>query len=271
MILPLFILLVSADSQKKETKSKEVEKSNDLEAQATGRAYSSVQSSASSYSKSATYRSPGYHGSSISSPNLLSSSFGSSSPHLPSGPSLPSSPYGPSSPGLPSSPHLPSSPGLPLSPVAPSGLHGPPSGISAYGPSSSHRPVGGYGPSQAHGSPPRAEHGLIHDYPQSGHGQIDHTADSHAGSAGGHRKGVEHSSLYGYGNFNNRGPALPSSHSRPSSYHGSRYEVLLFIKIFSVILIRYTLKNSSFVNKILICLKSCKRFYEQKFIAKILR
>lgn len=246
-ILPLFILLVSADSQKKETKSKEVEKSNDLEAQATGRAYSSVQSSATSYSKSATYRSPGYHGS--SSPNLLSSSFGSASPHLPSGPSLPSSPYGPSlpsspygpsSPGLLSSPHLPSSPGLPLSPVAPSGLHGPSSGIPAYGPSSSHRPLGGYGPSQAHGSSPREEHGLVHDYPQSGPGKLDPTSDSHSGSSGGHRKGVEHSSLYGYGNFNNRGPALPSSHSRPSSYHGSRYEIFLFIKMFSIILMHFT-------------------------------
>lgn len=235
MILPLFILLVSADSQKKETKSKEAEKSNDLETAATGRTYASVQSSASSYSKSSTYRSPGYHGSSISSPNLLSSSFGSSSSHLPSGPSLPSSPYGLSSPGLPSGLHLSSSPGLPLSPIAPSGLHGPSSGISAYGPSSSHRPVGGYGPSQ----PPKDENGLVHDYPQSGYGQLDQTSNSHAGSPGGHRKGVEHSSLYGYGNFNNRGPALPSSHSRPSSYHGSRYEVLLFIRIFSTILICY--------------------------------
>lgn len=242
MILPLFILLVSADSQKKETKSEEAEKSNDLEVAATGRAYSSVQSSASSYSKSSTYRSPGYHGS--SSPNLLSSSFGSSSPHLPSGPSLPSSPFGPSSPGLPSSPHLPSSPGLPLSPVAPSGLHGPPSGISAYGPSSSHSSVGGYGPSQAHGSQPKDELGLVHDYPQSGYGQLPHSGGSHAGSPGGHRKGVEHSSLYGYGNFNNRGPALPSSHTGPSSYHGSRYEVFLFIKIFSTILMRYALKTA---------------------------
>lgn len=81
--------------------------------------------------------------------------------------------------------------------------------------------------------PPKNEYGLIHDYPQTGHGKLDEQSQP----AGGYRKGVEPASG-GYGayengaydkseGYDNRGPLLPNSYAKatkdsvpPYSSHG---------------------------------------------------